>query len=157
LLQAGHDVVAFGCSSLLASVWAGQASPGFSLLSFTFISLFISGWGAETAINSLPAAIPDRCMLCFDNLRIYRTLNFLKSYMTAHQFFTFLPIFIFSIILNDNKKEGDSFKTDNSCYSCMATDSNKIKFVKNYSRIISIPELLDSFKGKLRCVDFARQ
>jgi len=45
LLQAGHDVVIFGCSSISASVWAGQAPLGFWLLSFTFITLFSSGWG----------------------------------------------------------------------------------------------------------------
>jgi len=45
LLQAGRDVVNFSCSSLSALVPAGQASLGFCLLSFTFISLFISGWG----------------------------------------------------------------------------------------------------------------
>jgi len=45
LLQAWQDVVIFGCGSLSASVSAGQASLGFCLLSFTFISLFISGWG----------------------------------------------------------------------------------------------------------------
>jgi len=45
LLQAGHDVVIFGCSSLSASVPAGQAPLGLCLLSFTFITLFISGWG----------------------------------------------------------------------------------------------------------------
>jgi len=45
LLQAGQDVVNFGCSSLSASVPAGQASLGFCLLSFTFTSLFSSGWG----------------------------------------------------------------------------------------------------------------
>jgi len=62
LLQAGPDVVIFGFGSLSASVSAGQASLGFCLLSFTFISLFISGWGSDTAMNSLPAAIPDRCV-----------------------------------------------------------------------------------------------
>jgi len=45
LLQAGQDVVIFGCGSLSASVRAGQASLGFCLLSFTFITLFSSGWG----------------------------------------------------------------------------------------------------------------
>jgi len=45
LLQAGLDVVIFGCGSLSTAVPAGQASLGFWLLSFTFISLFISGWG----------------------------------------------------------------------------------------------------------------
>jgi len=45
LLQAGQDVVIFGCGSLSASVWAGQALLGFCLLSFTFISLFSIGWG----------------------------------------------------------------------------------------------------------------
>jgi len=44
-LKAGLDVVIFGCGSLSASVSAGQASLGFCLLSFTFISLFSSGWG----------------------------------------------------------------------------------------------------------------
>jgi hypothetical protein len=45
LLQAGLDLVIFGCGSLSASVRAGQTPVGFCLLSFTFISLFISGWG----------------------------------------------------------------------------------------------------------------
>jgi len=45
LLQAGQDVVIFGCRSISASVSAGQAPLGFCLLSFTFISLFSSGWG----------------------------------------------------------------------------------------------------------------
>jgi|GEM_PF-5969913 len=45
LLQAGRDVVIFGYGLLSASVSAGQAPMGFCLLSFTFISLFISGWG----------------------------------------------------------------------------------------------------------------
>jgi len=45
LLQAGLDVFIFGCSSLSAVVRAGQAPLGFCLLSFTLISLFISGWG----------------------------------------------------------------------------------------------------------------
>jgi len=45
LLQAGPDVVIFGCGSLSAAVPAGQTPVGFCLLSFTFISLFISGWG----------------------------------------------------------------------------------------------------------------
>jgi len=44
-IAAGRDVVIFGCGSLSASVSAGQASLGFCLLSFTLISLFISGWG----------------------------------------------------------------------------------------------------------------
>jgi len=35
LLQAGHDVVIFGCGSQSALVWAGQASLNFCLLSFT--------------------------------------------------------------------------------------------------------------------------
>jgi len=35
LLQARQDVVIFGCSSLSALVWAGQALLGFCLLSFT--------------------------------------------------------------------------------------------------------------------------
>jgi len=44
-IAAGLDVVIFGCSSLSAVVRAGQAPLGFCLLSFTFISLFSSGWG----------------------------------------------------------------------------------------------------------------
>jgi len=43
LLQAG--LVIFGCGSLSASVPAGQASLGFCLLSFAFITLFSSSWG----------------------------------------------------------------------------------------------------------------
>jgi hypothetical protein len=34
LLQAGQDVVIFGCGSLSASVWAGRALLGFCLLSW---------------------------------------------------------------------------------------------------------------------------
>jgi len=45
LLQAGHDVAIFGCGSLSAAVPAGQTSLNFCLLSFAFITLFISGWG----------------------------------------------------------------------------------------------------------------
>jgi len=45
LLQAGPDVFIFGCRSLSALVSAGQASLNFCLLSFTFLSLFSSGWG----------------------------------------------------------------------------------------------------------------
>jgi len=45
LLQAGLDVVIFGCGSLSTSVRAGQTPVGFCLLSFAFISLFSSGWG----------------------------------------------------------------------------------------------------------------
>jgi len=45
LLQAGRDVVIFGCGPLSASVPAGQAPLRFCLLSFTFICLFSSGWG----------------------------------------------------------------------------------------------------------------
>jgi len=45
LLQAGRDVETIGYGSLSAAVRAGQALLGFCLLSFTFISLFISGWG----------------------------------------------------------------------------------------------------------------
>jgi len=43
--KAGLDVVIIGCSSLSASVSAGQAPLDFCLLSFTFISLLSSGWG----------------------------------------------------------------------------------------------------------------
>ena len=60
--------------------------------------------------------------------------------------FTFLPIFLLSIILTDNKKEDETFRNNNSCYYFKANDSNKIKFVENYSQITSISELLDSFK-----------
>jgi len=45
LLQAGQDVVIFGCGSLSASVVGRTNIDGLCLLSFTFISLFISGWG----------------------------------------------------------------------------------------------------------------
>lgn len=67
--------------------------------------------------------------------------------------FTFLPIFILSIILTDNKKEDETFRNDNSCYSFKTTDSNKIKFIENSSQITSISELLDSFKGKPVFID----
>ena len=73
--------------------------------------------------------------------------------MRGHQIFTFLPVFIFSIILTVNKNDSDSFKTDNSSCSCMATDSSKIKFIEKFSQITSISELLDSFKGKPVFID----
>jgi len=60
LLQAGHDVVIFGCGSLSASVWAGQASLGFCLLSYTFISLFSSIWGRHS--NEFPACSNTRTL-----------------------------------------------------------------------------------------------
>jgi len=64
LLQAGHEVVIFGCSSLSASVSAGQAPLGFGcyLLLYNFIQQRL---GADTAMNSLPAAIPNRCASCY--------------------------------------------------------------------------------------------
>jgi len=45
LLQAGLDIVIFGCGSLSASVVGRTNIGGLWLLSSTFISLFISGWG----------------------------------------------------------------------------------------------------------------
>jgi len=53
LLQAGLDVVIFGCGSLSASVSAGQASLGFCVLSFTF-NLYSSAVGGRHS-NEFPA------------------------------------------------------------------------------------------------------
>ena len=92
-------------------------------------------------------------MLCFDSLRIYRAFNFIKSYMKGHLILSFLPIIIFSTIFTSNKKVDDTFRNCNSCYSTLPTDSNKIKFIENYSQITSISELLDSFKGKPVFID----
>jgi len=41
----GWTLLSSAAVRLSAVVRAGQASLGFCLLSFTFISLFISGWG----------------------------------------------------------------------------------------------------------------
>jgi len=59
LCKHGLTLLTSAFCPLSASVPAGQAPLGFCLLSFTFISLFISGWG-RTQQLSLPAAIPDR-------------------------------------------------------------------------------------------------
>ena len=53
LLQAGHDVVIFGCGSLSASVWAGQTSLGFCILSFTLYLYSAAVGGGHS--NEFPA------------------------------------------------------------------------------------------------------
>ena len=73
--------------------------------------------------------------------------------MSGHLFFSFLPIIISSTILTSNKKVDDTFRNDNSCYSSLPTDSNKIKFIENYSLITSISGLLDPFKDKPVFID----
>jgi len=60
LLQAGQDVVIFGCSHLSASVSAGQASFGLLFVIFYFYIFIQQRLGSDTSMNSLPAAIPDR-------------------------------------------------------------------------------------------------
>ena len=73
--------------------------------------------------------------------------------MKGHLLFSFLPIIIFSTILTSNKKMGDPFRNENYRNSSLLTDSNKIKFIKNYSQITSISQLLDSFKDKPVFID----
>jgi len=60
LLQAGRDVVIFGCCSLSASVSAGQAPFGLLFVIFYFYIFIQQRLGADTAMNSMPAAIPNR-------------------------------------------------------------------------------------------------
>jgi len=62
LLQAGLDVVIFGCGSLSASVSAGQTPVGLLFVIFYFYIFIQQRLGSDTAMNSLPAAIPDRYM-----------------------------------------------------------------------------------------------
>jgi thiol-disulfide isomerase/thioredoxin len=68
-------------------------------------------------------------------------------------FFSFLPFIIFSTVLTSDKIVNDTIRNDNSGYSSLPTDSNKIKFIENYSQISSISELLDSFKDKPVFID----
>ncbi len=60
LLQAGHDVVIFGCSSLSASVWGRTSIAELLFITFYFYIFIHQRLGSDTAMNSLPAAIPDR-------------------------------------------------------------------------------------------------
>jgi len=53
LLQAGQDVVIFGCGSLSASVWAGQASLGFGCY-LLLLYLYSSAVGVGHS-NEFPA------------------------------------------------------------------------------------------------------
>jgi len=60
LLQAGLDVVIFGCGSLIGS-GSGRTNTGGLLFVIFYFYIFIQQrLGADTAMNSLPAAIPDR-------------------------------------------------------------------------------------------------
>jgi hypothetical protein len=47
LLQGWLDIGAMVILSLLCFIWAGQTSPGFCLLTCTFISLISSGSGLD--------------------------------------------------------------------------------------------------------------
>jgi nicotinamide riboside transporter PnuC len=59
LLQAGRDVVIFGCGSLSASV-VGRTSIFGLLFVIIYFYIFIhQRLGADIAMNSLPAAIPE--------------------------------------------------------------------------------------------------
>jgi len=61
LLQAGQDVVIFGCGSLSASVGGRTSNVELLVVIFYFYNFIQQRLGADTAMNSLPAAIPDRC------------------------------------------------------------------------------------------------
>ena len=60
LLQAGQDVVIFGCSLLSASVGGRTSNVGLLFVIFYFYNFIQQRLGSDTAMNSLPAAIPDR-------------------------------------------------------------------------------------------------
>jgi len=62
LLQAGLDVVIFGCSSLSASVGGRTSNLGLLFVILYFYNFIQQRLGADTAMNSLPAAIPERCV-----------------------------------------------------------------------------------------------
>ena len=62
MLQAGHDVVIFGCSSLSASVVGRTSIAELLFVIFYFYNFIHQRLGADIAMNSLPAAIPDRYM-----------------------------------------------------------------------------------------------
>jgi hypothetical protein len=59
LLQGWLDIGAMVILSLLCFIWAGRTLLGFCLLTCTFISLFSSGSGLDTAtIPALQQALP---------------------------------------------------------------------------------------------------
>jgi hypothetical protein len=60
LLQAGRDVVIFGCGSLSASVVGWTSTFELLFVIFYFYIFIYQRLGSDTAMNSLPAAIPDR-------------------------------------------------------------------------------------------------
>jgi thiol-disulfide isomerase/thioredoxin len=68
--------------------------------------------------------------------------------MQGHLSFSFLPFLLFSTIFAIDKKVDDTPRNDNSCWYAIPNDSNKIKFIENYSQVSSIPELLGSFRDK---------
>jgi len=63
LLQAGLDVETIGCGSLSSAVPADGTLLGFLFVIFYFYIFIQQRFGADTAMNSLPAAIPDRVCL----------------------------------------------------------------------------------------------
>jgi hypothetical protein len=60
LLQAGLDVVIFGCGSLIGSGSGRTSFVGLLFVIFYFYNFIHQRLGADTAMISLPAAIPDR-------------------------------------------------------------------------------------------------
>jgi len=60
LLQAGLDVVIFGCGSLIGSGSGWTSIFGLLFVIFYFYIFIYQRLGADTAMNSLPAAIPKR-------------------------------------------------------------------------------------------------
>jgi len=59
-IAAGLDVVIFGCSSLSASVVGKTSIAGLLFVIFYFYIFIQQRLGADTAMNSLPAARPNR-------------------------------------------------------------------------------------------------
>jgi len=63
LLQAWQDVVIFGCGSLIGSGSGRTSIFGLLFVIFYFYIFIHQRLGADTAMNSLPAAIPNRKLL----------------------------------------------------------------------------------------------
>jgi nicotinamide riboside transporter PnuC len=60
LLQAGLDVVIFGCGSLIGCGSGRTSIFGLLFVIFYFYIFIQQRLGSDTAMNSLPAAIPNR-------------------------------------------------------------------------------------------------
>lgn len=73
--------------------------------------------------------------------------------MSGLPVFLLLTILIANIAFTNSINGQTIFKNSESVSSSWVTDSNQIKFIKNYSKIASVSELLNSFNGKPVFID----